>query len=1313
MIFKTFDSDIDKWTAKVGIFGKSFNDLGVAIDDAFDNLFDNGEDFWESLKNNLFPKKADIQSQMLDIDKLYPKIDTSDIENVTKEIVEMSTSVSNGTDTWQKLFDTLPEGKKHLVEIGQQLEGQIITTDKVAEANQNARQATIDHNNALKAQTASAKVAKVAMGLLSTAMNALASVIIAKVIQGFIDMANAEETAIEKTKESTETYRKQIATLKECKEKYLEIVDSEKTYVEKTKEINKWKETLVETYGFEKDALEKVNAERKTGIELIEDEIKKSRNLWLGENAEQSKKAKSKIETDLFSDFTIQNASVENKTLEENIRQEILNIFDNVTQDIDLGNSFLNYDEQISLDFDTDTVYKTKEKIEEALAVLGEIGYDNLNYQEKELIKQLNSHKEKIDKIIEDYGDTYSTFNEYTAQNLFSQFISQSDNQISSVTKDTFDTWSANLLDMAGESKALKSAIQDIIDETFPQFVKGNKSSEKSINSATDAVYKFKEISEELKTTISDTFANQSKIQSTLDKIREGASLSTDEVYELATAYPELSDKFKQTADGWTIASQDLIDANDEMIKNTKDSIREQISNYQKLIDTYENSRESILNKTYLPSDALNAQLSNIPYTSEEVEEARKQIEFLNLTLSMFGLASDNAVDKLDVLNKKYDEVSDTTSNLVNKAKSLSDAFAEQNENGSLSVDTILSLIENGYAAALVYDAETNAMKLDKDACLALVQAKIIEQETSIAIAKNDAFQKKLEAEKTAAALTGDSILYTAQAVAEYNKQMAIASGADELLTSLESQEEAMAVLRGNLEAIMNGTYGGSGSSSDPIKAAFEDDMRMVEHWRTQELISEEEYLNALEKANEEHYAKSTEHYDDYLANIEKIYNGRKDIFKSTVDEQIKALDEQLEKGFISPAQYQSEMTKLMEQSYGMGSKYYGTEFATENYNEMSDMIEDKDVDVYESKLEELKKANDGSIEAERQFIEKWKSLNKKMFEDSDPKKYKENLEEIAEYEDDWLVRRTENEKTYWENLKQEAIDYYDKEIEKLREIADEEERISKEKELQNNLIKAQQKLEEAKKNRNQLIFRNGTFEYVENQEKVQSAIEEVNDAQKAIDENNREKEIEYWEKRKKRDEDFYDALLLKINNYIDSLDGNVLPISSDSEVISKAGATEEANKAQNAHDNLGKDNSPTTTNTSQEITVETNSDVTIAEDKSSGKASGFETATSLLTMATSVADLTAKFTNLLSDENRAYYNKQNNELQLQRNETSPAYAQAIYNNSTVDNSIRIGTINNNVTVAEGTTKQQVQSMLDGFASEVVGSLKSLRTKTT
>lgn len=816
-------------------------------------------------------------------------------------------------------------------------------------------------------------------------------------------------------------------------------------------------------------------------------------------------------------------------------------------------------------------------------------------------------------------------------------------------------------------------------------------------------------ITEKFKEELDNTFSNQSTFQSAFDKIQEGTSLTADEVRELVELYPSLADEFEKTADGWTIASQDLIDANDEMIKNTKDSIREQISNYQKLIDTYENSRESILNKTYLPSDAPNAQLSNIPYTSEEVEEARKQIEFLNLTLSMFGLASDNAVDKLDVLNKKYDEVSDTTSNLVNKAKSLSDAFAEQNENGSLSTETVLSLIENGYAAALMYDAETGAIRLNAQAYLDLANAEIEAQIAELTLAKNDAAKTALDEQRNVVSNLGWSYLDTAQAALEMAKAQEIISNANADVSNYDAQIKALEEYKKKLGDITMGTYGGSGSSSDPIKAAFDFDMRDIEHAYNKGLISQEEYLNTLEQANEERYKNSAEHYDDYLANIEKIYNGRKDIFKSTVDEQIKALDEQLEKGFISSAQYQSEMTKLMEQSYGMGSKYYGTEFATENYNEMSDMIEDKDVDVYESKLEELKKANDGSIEAERQFIEKWKSLNKKMFEDSDPKKYKENLEEIDKYEDDWLVRRTENEKTYWENLKQEAIDYYDKEIEKLREIADEEERISKEKELQNNLIKAKQRLEEAKKNRNQLIFRNGIFEYVENQEEVRSATEEVNDSQKAIDEYNRKKEIEYWEKRKEQDEDFYDALLLKINNYIDSLDGNVLPTSSDSEVISKAGATDEANKAQNAYDSLGKDDK---SDTSTEVKTDT-----VVVEQTGQPASdntGIQGTKQLYTIDEAAKILADRLG--VSVDSDVWKNFATSVVSNSNPQSSPLSGiqnQNVYNNSTVDNSIRIGTINNNVTVAEGTTKQQVQSMLDGFASEVVGSLKSLRTKTT
>ena len=65
MIFKTFDNDIDKWTAKIGIFGKSFNELGTEIKNALwtskneVNNFGEEISFWDALKNNLLPKKED------------------------------------------------------------------------------------------------------------------------------------------------------------------------------------------------------------------------------------------------------------------------------------------------------------------------------------------------------------------------------------------------------------------------------------------------------------------------------------------------------------------------------------------------------------------------------------------------------------------------------------------------------------------------------------------------------------------------------------------------------------------------------------------------------------------------------------------------------------------------------------------------------------------------------------------------------------------------------------------------------------------------------------------------------------------------------------------------------------------------------------------------------------------------------------------------------------------------------------------------------------------------------------------------------
>lgn len=85
MIFKTFDDSTDKISTKWGILGNSFNDIGTAIVGKINDInkgFQATDDLIGSLKNSgdsigkrLFSTKETIQSDLIDVDALYPEID--------------------------------------------------------------------------------------------------------------------------------------------------------------------------------------------------------------------------------------------------------------------------------------------------------------------------------------------------------------------------------------------------------------------------------------------------------------------------------------------------------------------------------------------------------------------------------------------------------------------------------------------------------------------------------------------------------------------------------------------------------------------------------------------------------------------------------------------------------------------------------------------------------------------------------------------------------------------------------------------------------------------------------------------------------------------------------------------------------------------------------------------------------------------------------------------------------------------------------------------------------------------------------------
>lgn len=130
-------------------------------------------------------------------------------------------------------------------------------------------------------------------------------------------------------------------------------------------------------------------------------------------------------------------------------------------------------------------------------------------------------------------------------------------------------------------------------------------------------------------------------------------------------------------------------------------------------------------------------------------EERSDVEELIDYYLSLIGdsyeesatLAEENSarnVKSFEEIEKAAEECRKSTNELANSAKTLSNAFAEQEENGSLSTDTILSLVDAGYAAALAVDAETGAAKLNAEAYRELAKAKLEAQKVDLMASKSE-----------------------------------------------------------------------------------------------------------------------------------------------------------------------------------------------------------------------------------------------------------------------------------------------------------------------------------------------------------------------------------------------------------------------------------------------------------------------------------------------------------------------------------------------------------------------------------------------
>lgn len=280
MIFRSFNND-DGFLSKIGIYKKSFKEIGEAFKNAFntsvtgfadDTIWGERKDkgFIENLKRNLISpieeemdlydklivKKKDIEPFLTDL-SIFDGYDDKAATKDFKKIKQHRNEVNKKKATWDDYFSKLKPNQKWQEKLITETDGDISNINQLKEAQAGAAQAAADHNLQLKNLTLSAKAGKVALGALKMVGNAalmagvtMAISFVVKQFDNYINRIKYAKEALEESKAAYDNTGKEIndlnTQLQDCNKQIQELESTQGISLIDNAEYNKLKDTRSE-----------------------------------------------------------------------------------------------------------------------------------------------------------------------------------------------------------------------------------------------------------------------------------------------------------------------------------------------------------------------------------------------------------------------------------------------------------------------------------------------------------------------------------------------------------------------------------------------------------------------------------------------------------------------------------------------------------------------------------------------------------------------------------------------------------------------------------------------------------------------------------------------------------------------------------------------------------------------------------------------------------------------------------------------------------------------------------------------------------
>lgn len=428
--------------------------------------------------------------------------------------------------------------------------------------------------------------------------------------------------------------------------------------------------------------------------------------------------------------------------------------------------------------------------------------------------------------------------------------------------------------------------------------------------------------------------------------------------------------------------------------------------------------------------DAFSRALNDAGYSLEDVIDALNRTE-------------DASHITFSIDTSELDSARDNVKSLTSSIASMSSAFAEQAENGKLSVDTIFEVMEAGYASALVVDQNTGAVTLNKEAYAALAQAKVIEQMATLQGIKASYEQQiaNLNEAETTDAVTGAVRRLTA---AEIQENAVKLRG---YITDIDAQLAILSQI--DMSKVTAGLYSVSSAASS-AKSAISNLQSGMKTLLSQTMSWLKQQYNDSKDASKNYYQSQIDGLKDAKDAAKDRWDSEKEAIQDQKDAHDDLIDAQLEllrreKEADEYAKKRNnkakEVSDIENQLLAIANddsieaqkmRLELQEKLAEAQNELNEIQSDREYDLREQALKDEKDRYDKEIQAKLDAIDKMSKAEDDAYQKRIDRlqKYLDAVQsatiseaQIREEAYDWIENRTDE---LYQNLLKYNYEYGD-----------------------------------------------------------------------------------------------------------------------------------------------------------------------------------------------------------------------------------------------------------------------------------------------